>query len=542
MSNQSTSQILTGRTLSPGLGAGPVFVYRDVLSRFDEFYDIDEAQVEEEQDQLARALEKISDDLNSLANRVEEEIDSELSDVFRAHMAMVQDPGLREEVEKEIREELVSAGNAVRTVFRRWERRFQAMDADVSQQKGDDIRDLARRIVSTLAGVHAHALENIPEGSVLVARRLLPSDAVLLARNTVAAALLEEGGRGSHAALFAREMGLPCLAGVDGLLDRVPDDSFVLVNADQGEAVLNPTGEQRDEFRANEARQTESMEEARSRAQQPAVTQNGDRIAVMANVGNAADTQAAVENGADGIGLYRLEQVYLGRQEPPGKGSLLKEMRDTLKPAQGMPVTVRLLDVGADKSLPFLETPRESNPALGVRGVRFLLKHPELLRTQLEALIELSSDHDLRILVPMVTLPGDMQAVKDALEEAASRAGISKAIPLGAMIETPAAALSGAALLEMADFVSFGTNDLTQYVFAADRENTAVDAYFDETNDVMFRLMRLLHEDEPSMPLSVCGQLAGRSDAVCRLLESGITTLSVVPPLIPAVKEAVRSC
>jgi phosphoenolpyruvate-protein kinase (PTS system EI component) len=186
--------------------------------------------------------------------------------------------------------------------------------------------------------------------------------------------------------------------------------------------------------------------------------------------------------------------------------------------------------------------PRESNPSLGQRGIRFLWKYPELLHTQLDALIQLSSDHDLHILVPMVTLSRDMRAVKEALKEAAARAKTSGLPKLGAMIETPAAALAAPKILEHADFLSFGTNDLTQYSFAADRENAAVDSYFDDTHDVIFRLISMVHGDVPDVPLSVCGELASRTEATSRLVECGITSLSVVPPSIPVVKEAVRNC
>lgn len=542
MNEIETTMTLSGKTLSPGLGEGPIFVYRDVLTRFDEFYDINDTQVDDELERLDRALLRISDDLSILAERVEKEIDSELSGVFLAHLAMVQDPSLRTEVEKEITDELVSAGSAVRTVFRRWERRFQSMDAEISRQKGDDMRDLARRLVSALAGVHAHALANIPRGSVLVARRLLPSDTVFLARNTASAALLELGGKGSHAALFAREMGLPCIAGIRGLLDAVSEDSFAVVNADEAQAIINPTAKQKKTFHAKHERQMRTSAKALEQAHEPAVTENGTRIAVLANVGDAEDTRLAVENGADGVGLYRLEQAYLGRQKPPSVEELYEEMQETLEPAKGLPVYVRLLDVGADKPLPFLEMPRERNPSLGQRGIRFLREHPELLHTQLDALLQLSSDFDLHILVPMVTLPSDIEVVNQALKEQTSKGVPSRMPKIGAMVETPAAALTAPDILKYAEFLSFGTNDLTQYSFAADRENEAVDVYFDDAHDVIFRLIRTVHDDVPNIPLSVCGELAGRSEAVSRLMKCGITSVSVVPTLIPAIKEAVRSC
>ena len=542
MNDLETSITLSGKTLSPGLGEGNIFVYRDVLTRFDEFYDIDDVQVNDELERLERALQRIFLDLSRLAERVEKEIDSELSGVFRAHLAMVQDPSLKTEVEREISGELVSAGSAVRTVFRRWERRFLAMDAEISRQKADDMRDLARRLVSALAGVHAHALANIPHGSVLVARRLLPSDTVFLARNMASAALLELGGKGSHAALFAREIGLPCIAGIPDLLDKVSEDSFAVVNADDAEVIINPSEQQKDFFHAKHQRQVRTNAKAIALAHKPAVTTSGTRIAVLANVGDVEDTRLAVENGADGVGLYRLEQAYLGRQSPPTVEELYNEMQTTLAPAKGLPVYVRLLDVGADKPLPFLEMPRERNPSLGQRGIRFLLEHPELLRTQLDALLQLTPDFDLHILVPMVTLPSDIEAVNVVLKELALKREISRVPKIGAMIETPAAALSAADILKHAEFISFGTNDLTQYCFAADRENEAVDVYFDDSHDVIFRLMSTVHDDVPTIPLSVCGELAGRAEALPRLVECGIRSVSVVPTLIPEIKEVIRAC
>jgi len=524
------------------MGEGEVFVYRDILKRFDEFYDIEDPQVEGELKGLDRALASISDDLNVLANRVEKEIDSELSGVFHAHLAMVQDPSLRKEVEREITEELVSAGTAVRTVFRRWERRFRSMEAEVARQKGEDMRDLARRLVSALAGVHGHALEEIPRGSILVANRLLPSDTVFLARNTAAGAVLEVGGKGSHAALFAREIGLPCVAGFSDLLDTVSDGSLAIVDAYEGEVIFNPTPKQRKAFHKKEEQRRAATVQARTLAHRPVVTKEGKHIGVLANVGDAQDTRVAVDNGADGVGLYRLEQIYLGRQSPPSMAELLEEMQNTLQPAKGLPVYVRLLDVGADKPLPFIEAPKESNPSLGLRGIRFLLEYPDLLHSQLGALLELSSNYDLHILVPMVTLPRDLAAVKESLRDAASKARKSSHLKLGAMIETPASALAARNLVEYADFLSFGTNDLTQYSFAADRENAAVEAYFDDTHEVIFRLISMVHEDLPHVPLSVCGELAGRAEATSRLLECGVTSLSVVPPSIPMIKEAVRNC
>lgn len=522
------------------MGKGEAFVYLDVFKKLDEFYEIEWDQVDEEQSRFTEALTRISGELNALAGQVEEEMGSDLSDIFRAHATILDDASLKDEVHQKIEEELISAGSAVHAVFRRWENRFKSMEAEVAKQKADDIHDLAQRLVSSLAGIREHALENLPQGCVLVANRLLPSDTVFLARRNAAAVVLEVGGVGSHAALFAHEIGLPCVAGLNNVVHRVARGDRILVDADLPEVIVNPSQEDEAVFDEKREHLKTLALQAQTKAREPAKTLDGTPISVLANIGGPEDARAAIENGAEGIGLYRLERIYLGKQEPPNTQELLDEMRRTLEPAGERPVSVRLLDAGADKPLPFMEQLSEINPSLGLRGIRFLEKYPDLLQTQLDALLQLSIDHNLNILVPMVTLPHDMKWVREELNKMAQQKGISNLPRLGAMIEAPAAALASQGIVEYSDFISFGTNDLTQYAFASDRENAAVDAYFDDTHEAIFRLMRLVHDDAPDMPLSICGELAGRAGQVSKILDCGITTLSVAPPAIPAIKQAVR--
>jgi phosphoenolpyruvate-protein kinase (PTS system EI component) len=216
-------------------------------------------------------------------------------------------------------------------------------------------------------------------------------------------------------------------------------------------------------------------------------------------------------------------------------------MRQTLEAAKGRTVCVRLLDIGADKPLPFMRFLAETNPSLGRRGIRLLREYPELLKTHLRAVLELTKEFNVRVLVPMVTLPDDVAAVKEYLTQLGSELQMSSLPKLGAMIETPAAALSAREIAKHVDFLSFGTNDLTQYAFAACRENAAVERYFNDAADVIFRLLRMTHDDVPDVPLSVCGELAGRPEHIPRLLQCGIRTFSIAPPLVPIIKEAVRN-
>jgi phosphoenolpyruvate-protein kinase (PTS system EI component) len=279
---------------------------------------------------------------------------------------------------------------------------------------------------------------------------------------------------------------------------------------------------------------------AKRTAKEPVRTADGAEVTVMANVGSREDVSAAVANGADGVGLYRTEQFYLARNTPPSEADLLSELRSVFAPLGRKPITVRLLDLGADKPVSFLNFPIEDDPFLGCRGVRLLLRYPELLETQLKALLEFSRDHELRILVPMVTLADDMAKVRQRLRAIADRAGIGTLPPLGAMIETPAAALTIGDIIQHADFLSIGTNDLTQFTMAAGRENPLVNDYFLQNHRAVLRLIQTVVEEAGNTPVAICGELAAQLDCISTLLDLGVRNLSVAPPLVPSVKETIR--
>ena len=541
MSPICKSEKLSGKMLSPGKGMGKTYIYRNTLDRLDEFYDINEDQVDEEINRYDEAVQNINAELTSLSKQIKSEINTKLSMVFQTHMAIMQDADLNNDIHSEIRKELVSAGTSVKTVYRRWIRRFEKTEINSVIQKTDDLRDLVRRIIFSLAGVRAHALESMPDGSVLVAKRLLPSDTIFLARKKVSAAILESGGTGSHAALFAHEMALPCVSGFPGIFDKIPSNVEVLVDAESAELIINPSVELEEEFRVKIENHEKKLIHIKENSRNLAITQSGINVAVMANIGSQSDAQHAIEQGADGIGLYRIEQAYLRRQSPPSQDKLLEVLKRILAPAKELPICVRLLDAGSDKQLPYIENNSEPNPALGCRGIRFLENYPKLLETQLDVLLKLANDFKLSILVPMVVLPKDIQLVRSLMEKIAKSQGISNIPKIGAMIETPAAALNAAEISKYADFLIIGSNDLTQYTFAADRENPEVENYFDDTHDVIFRMIKMICDDVESIPVSICGELACRTKFTSKLLECGIKSLSVAPPSIPTVKSAVRN-
>jgi phosphoenolpyruvate-protein phosphotransferase len=447
-----------------------------------------------------------------------------------------------DELKRTLEAERINAEQVVRMVFRALARRFREMSNEVLRESGDDIEDLSRRLLLSLAGLHAHSLENFPANTVLIARRLLPSDTVFLSRSSTVAVLAEFAGPAAHAALLARELGIPCVGGIPKLLETVHTGDVVLVNGIEGMAVINPDSRALQRYEG-------SLDEVRKRKErlvqdsciERTVTLDGIEISVMANVRSREDVELAMECGADGIGLFRTEPFFLSTKHFPSDKEFAEFLFDSLHPARGRHIDVRLLDIGADKNPTYLHLPPEPDPFLGRRGVRVLLEYPDLLEAQLRAVLEVSQQFRIGVLIPMVTTESDVAQVAAQLHKLAAEMGICELPRIGAMIETPAAALSIPSLKKHVHFFSIGSNDLTQYTMAAGRENPMVTEYFIDDHPTILRLIELVVRECGDTPVSLCGELAGRIDVMPSLLRTGIRSLSVPAALIPDVKNAIRN-
>jgi phosphotransferase system enzyme I (PtsI) len=522
---------------------GRAFVYQDIWQRCQEPPDViqETACGDGEYARIQQAVHEVREDLALAAQRVEREVDAAAADIFRAQEMMLRDPVLLDEMRKKIDVEHRPAEQVIKRVFQRWERKFRSMEGDLLRARADDVADLGRRLLQRLAGISAHALENLPAGTVLVARRLLPSDTVFLSRQSTVAVVVESGGRLSHAALLTRLIGIPAVSQVPSLMESVLPGDLVLVDGTRGALTVRPGANLQARFRRRLHLCRQAARDTRTRCREPARTRDGVRICILANAGGPEDVQLAADHDADGIGLYRLESLYLSRQAPPCDDDIADLLGRCLEPFAGKPITVRLLDAGGDKELPCLRLPAEPEAFLGRRGVRLLLSYPELLQTQLRALLRLAERHDLRILVPMVTLAEEMEQMRGLLQQAAKDVGARRLPPLGAMIETPAAALCAARIAHYADFLSLGTNDLTQYTMVAGRENSLVSHYFIDDHPAVMRLVEMVVREAAETPVGLCGELAGRKEVLPQLLRLGLRSLSVAPPLVPQVKDLVRS-
>ena len=532
---------MTGVRIAPGLAIGHARVVGDILQCRGQARPIRRDEVEREQSRIQIAFDKTRAELRESARRVEDQFNSQLADIFRAHEMMLEGLLASDEFVQELHGSLVSAEAVVRRVFRRWREKFLSLKDQTFQQRADDIADLARKLLRHLEGEDAYGLKNLPAGSVLVVERLLPSDVVSLSRRNVVAIIVESLGNGSHAALLAREKGIPTVADLAGILERVRDGDEVVVDASRGEIVIAPDAPTRAAFEERLTTHHAALARCRGACHAPACTLDGVRVTVEANLGAYEDVELALDNGADGVGLFRIEQLYLARESPPTEEELFEELRSVTAPLRDAALTIRLLDIGGDKPVPFLRFPQEVNPALGTRGVRLLLEYPQLAQTQLAALLRLAQERQIRVLVPMVTLEDDIRAIRELFDTVSGELRLERRPAFGAMIETPAAALSVPAIARHVDFLSVGTNDLTQYTLAVGRDDPTVNRYFLDNHSSLLRLLGIIAADAGAMPLTLCGELAGREEMIPQLLAMGFRSLSVAPTLIPGTKDLIRS-
>ena len=534
-------QSLSGTRISPGLAMGAAWVAGDILECSAQAIHIGSERIEAEMERIRQAVLKVDAELEESARLISEQLDPRLSEIFHAHQMMLDSFLSSHQFETELQESLVTASEAVRRVFRKWEAKFAALKSEAFRVRADDILDLARRMLRQFGGEEAYGLAAMPVGSVLVTQRLSPSDVVSLSRRDVAAILVESVGQGSHAALLTREKGIPAVGELSGLLTKIRRGDKLLVDAFRAIVVISPHEETQVAFERRLEAHRSSQFRCKGECRKPAITRDRQTISVEANLAAHDDIALVIENGADGIGLFRIEQLYLARQLPPTEEELYAELQALVRPFRDKPVTIRLLDIGGDKPLRSLNLPPETNPLLGRRGVRFLLAFPQLVRTQLRALLRLSQEQTIRILVPMVALERDIQKIRELFRIVAREMGLKKLPPFGAMIETPAAALTVADIARHSDFLCVGTNDLTQYTFAAGRDDATVSEYYVDDHPALLRLLGIIARESAGIPVTICGELGSREDIIPKLLRMGFRGLSISPSLIPTTKELVRS-
>lgn len=494
-----------------------------------------------ERSALSQALKRATDDLATLQARVKNQTDSAQAAIFAAHQELLEDPDLIDQASALIYQGH-SAAFAWNQAINQHADRLAHLNNELMANRANDLRDVGRRVLRILVGSSSGAApRTLSADSILIAENLTPSDTVQLDREKVLGFCTTTGGATSHVAILARSLGLPAIAGIEPRALEIADGTEVVLDGDNGELRLNPSETEKAGILKRQRDDAEKRKIALSQAAQPATTRDGKTIEVAANIGGVADARQAVAMGCDGVGLLRSEFLFLERSVAPSEEEQYQVYQDIADILGERPLVIRTLDVGGDKPLQYLPIPEEENPFLGIRGVRVGLRHPDILREQLRAILRVKSRAKLHIMFPMIATLDEFRQAKALLEEERARLGAAP-VAVGIMIEVPSAALIADAFAPEVDFFSIGTNDLTQYTLAMDRGHKDLAKQVDALHPSVLRLMEMTVQaaHRHGKWVGVCGGLAGDTLAVPILLGLGIDELSVSLPSIPLIKAQVR--
>ena len=522
---------------SPGLGIGPA---RSAQVGAITLPDTPAEAPAIEWRRLGKAIAAVRRTISQLRTRTAREVGEAEAAIFDAHQLLLDDAALLDGVRNRI-DDGQSAVSAWSAAVQELAAEFAAVPDPYLQARADDVNAVGDQVLRAMLGTVETSTG--PTG-VLVAADLTPAEAAELDPARVAAVLLAFGSPHAHNVILLRAKGIPVVVGAGPTVLSIPDGTVVAVDGDRGQIVVDPPEDVRHEFQARVATLAKRQRKAHARAAEPAVTCDGVTIPVGANIGSVDDARAAAAHGADFAGLVRTEFLFLGRQDAPDVEEQLAVYRKIAESLDGRRITLRTLDVGGDKPLEFLPTPAEVNPYLGVRGIRLSLAHPELLANQLLAMMLLAQQTPVSVMFPMIATLDELLTARTLLDDAINRVGRGhpQELRVGMMIEVPAAALKAAAFARHVDFLSIGTNDLTQYALAADRNNDAVASIGDAFDPGLLQLVRATCQGAAGQAsVSVCGEFAADERAASLLIGMGVDALSVTPPAIPATKEAVRA-
>ena len=530
-----------GTIASSGLAMGRAFILESPT------IDIKQETCDDAQTELNKyqeAVEKSTNDLTKLRDKAQKDMGSDHAEIFDAHIQMVQDPEMKGQVEAMIEGENHCADAAFKKVSDQFIEIFSAMEDEYFKARAADIKDIQSRMITYLQGETPKDMGLLEEDTIVFAHDLTPSDTASLDLDKVKGFVTEVGGYTSHTAIMARALNIPALVGVSNALQDVSDGDDILLDADNNAVKINPDDDARKEANARIKAQHERLERLKQYKNQPTKTSDGQAVPLFANMGSVKELKGITDTGAEGVGLFRTEFLFMESDAMPTEDEQIKAYKqvfDTINP-----VIVRTLDVGGDKNIPYIDQAKEDNPFLGKRAVRLYFDEIDIFKTQIRALLRAAKDSsDVRIMIPMIARADEIDwvyeqidAVKKTLDD--ENIAYQNNIKVGIMIEIPSAALNAKALAKKVDFFSIGSNDLIQYTYATDRMNESVGYLYEPYDPTLLRLMKTALDGahDASIHIGVCGEMAGNFDLALVLAGMGMDELSMSPSSILPIREA----
>ena len=500
--------------------------------------------------ELARfltAVGQVGEELRLVRETTRQNLGDEAAAIFDAQMWVLHDPALQESTIRRCRQENINVEAALSDTVEKLSRDFAKLGDAMLRERAADLRDIALRLLRRLLFVHAEA-EQYPNDTIVVTEELLPSLAAALDKKSIRGLIAERGGPTAHAVILARALGIPTLLYVDGATRKIKTGDPLIVDGLAGRVFIRPPPAVEREYDRHEADLAAHRDFLKGALDLPATTRDGVAITLRANIGKVADAAAAAAVNAAGIGLYRTEFVFLVEDHFPDEEEQYQIYRRTTECLADSEIVIRVLDVGSDKSLSYFPLPTEPNPSLGQRGTRLLLSHPEILEPQLRAILRLSATHSVAILFPMIGGVGEIVEAKHRLNRvkqqlAAENIAFNPQLRVGAMIETPSAAITARYIAQEVDFLSVGTNDLTQYLLASDRSSREMTSYYEPLHPAVILSLKAIFQAAAAegKEVSVCGEMAGNPAYTELLLGLGLRSFSVVPGEILEIKRVIRS-
>ena len=524
-------QIYKGKSVFGGIAIGKISVYKkdeQLVKRVK----IEDADAEMERYTDARNIAAAQ--LQKLYDKALKEVGEANAAIFEVHQMMLEDEDYNESVENIIHSQMVNAEYAVASTADNFAQMFEAMDDDYMRGRAADVRDISERVITVLAGGAGSGLDS-DEPVIIAADDLAPSETVQLDKDKVLSFVTAHGSENSHTAILARTMGIPALIGTGIDLDETVDGKLGIVDGTNGVVYVDPDAELLEEMKKKQQEEKEKKRLLQTLKGKENITLDGQKVMLYANVGNIKDLGIALQNDAGGIGLFRSEFIYLGQDHYPTEEEQFQIYKTVVETMAGRRVIIRTLDIGADKQCDYFELDKEDNPAMGLRAIRICLTRPEIFKTQLRALFRASVYGNINIMYPMIISVDEVRQIKAIVEEVKAELaeqGIEYGNPAqGIMIETPASVMMSRELAEEVDFFSIGTNDLTQYTLAIDRQNSKLDKFFDSHHPAVLRMIQMTVENAHKAGIwcGICGELGADQALTKDFLAMGVDELSVSP-------------